>query len=51
MEIRNAETAAQVTARGTYADWGPGGRTRANPLVSLAALGVMRAAREAGRES
>ena len=51
VEIRNAETAAQVTARGTYADWGPGGRTRANPLVSLAALGVMRAAREAGRES
>jgi len=51
VEIRNAETAARVTARGTYADWGPGGRTRANPLVSLAALGVMRAAQEAGRES
>jgi hypothetical protein len=44
LEIRNAETAAEVVARGTYADWGPSGRTRANPLVSLDALGVMRAA-------
>ena len=35
---------AVVVGRGTYADWGPGGRTRANPLVSLAALEVMRAA-------
>jgi hypothetical protein len=44
LEIRNAETSGMVTARGTYADWGPGGRTRANPLVSLEALGVLRAA-------
>jgi hypothetical protein len=47
VEIRDAETSDRVIARGTYADWGPGGRARANPLVSLAALGVLRAAESA----
>jgi hypothetical protein len=47
LELRNAETSDRVVARGTFADWGPGGRTRANPLVSLAALAVLRAAHEA----
>jgi hypothetical protein len=54
LEERIYVTADHVVARGTYTDWGPSGRTRANPLVSLAALEVMRAAYEAsaaGRSS
>ncbi len=48
LELRNAETCDAVAARGTFADWGPGGKAHSNPLVSLAALGVMRAAAAAG---
>ncbi len=47
VELRNAETADRVIARGTFADWGPGGLSHSNPLVSLAGLGVLRAAAEA----
>jgi hypothetical protein len=47
LELRTAATSDRVVARGTFADWGPGGRAHANPLVSLAALEVLRAAEKA----
>jgi hypothetical protein len=47
LEERNATTSDRVVSRGTYADWGPTGARRSNPLVSLAALGVLRAAERA----
>jgi hypothetical protein len=50
-EDRNAKRSQEIVSDGTFADWGPAGRTRSNPLVSLMALGVMQAAgRAAGRE-
>jgi hypothetical protein len=42
LEAPNAVTADHVVSRGSYADWGPSGRRRSNPLVSLAALAVLR---------
>lgn len=47
VEWTNAKTTDRVTSRGTYADWGPCGRTRANPFVTVDALYVLH---EAGRE-
>ena len=44
LEAPNAVTADRVVSRGSYADWGPAGLRRSNPLVSLAALEVVRAA-------
>jgi hypothetical protein len=44
LEYRNATPCDSVRSRGTFADWGPGGRTRSNPLVSLFADEVLRAA-------
>ncbi len=41
-EATNAISSDQVTSRGTYADWGPSGRRRPHPLVTLAALAVLR---------
>ncbi|MGM0386023.1 MAG: hypothetical protein ACQERF_08605 [Actinomycetota bacterium] len=46
LEAPDAVTADHVVSRGSYADWGPTGRRRNNPLVTLAALAVLR---EAGR--
>ena len=46
-ETKNARTVETRTTRGSWADWGPGGKTRANELVTVAALAVLRAA---GRE-
>jgi len=46
-EWSSVKTASRVESRGTYADWGPRGKTRGNPLVTVDALYVLRAA---GRE-
>jgi hypothetical protein len=48
LEEQKARTSAEVVSRGSHADWGPAGRRRSNPLVSLVALGVLRAAGGAG---
>lgn len=44
LEARLGTTRSVVASRGTFADWGPAGATRGNPLVTVAALGVLRAA-------
>ncbi len=46
VETPNAGVGNTVVSRGSYADWGPSTSRRSNPLVSLAALGVLR---QAGR--
>jgi len=40
-------TRPRIVSRGSWADWGPAGRTRSNPFVSLAAWGVLVARRRA----
>ena len=42
VERRTSRTVDQVASDGTFADWGPGGRTRANPYVTIDALWVLR---------
>ena len=42
LEAPNTVTADHVMSRGSYADWGPSGLRRCNPLVTLAALAVLR---------
>lgn len=44
MEERTARTVDGIATRGTYADWGPGGKTRSNQLVTAEATAVMHAA-------
>jgi hypothetical protein len=44
LEERNAITADRIVSRGSFANWSPAGTRRSNPLVSLAALGVLQAA-------
>ena len=46
LELRNAATRHVVASRASFADWGPAGRTRSNPFVTIIALGVLRAAGE-----
>lgn len=46
LEQVDTVTSDRVVSRGSYATWGPGGSSRSNPLVSLAALEVIRAAEE-----
>jgi len=41
LEEPNASAADRVASRRSYADWGPSGRRRYNPQVSLAVLGVL----------
>ncbi len=41
LEEANAPAADRVASRHSYADWGPSGLRRSNPLVSLAALAVL----------
>jgi len=41
LEIRNARTADRIVSRGSFADWGPSGKRRSNPFVSIEALGVL----------
>jgi hypothetical protein len=45
LEYRNATRSDHVISRGTYADWGPAGRTRSNPLVTEFAEEVLSRAR------
>jgi hypothetical protein len=44
VEWSNVRTTDQVVSRGTFASWGPRGRTRGNPLVTVDALYVLRLA-------
>jgi hypothetical protein len=44
LEVRRARTAAAICSNCTSAEWGPGGRTRANPWVTIRALRVLRVA-------
>jgi len=48
-EEPNAATADRVASRHSYAEWGPSGQRRSNPLVSLTALGVLQATTQRGR--
>ena len=41
LEYRNASTTDAVATHGTFADWGPGGRTRSNPFVTELAERVL----------
>jgi hypothetical protein len=43
VEVRTARTVRAVASDGTFADWGPSGRTRANPFVTTDATWVLRA--------
>ncbi len=44
LEIRTCAHSPMITSRGSFADWGPGGRTQQNPFVSVDALYVLKAA-------
>ncbi|HEY6012624.1 MAG TPA: hypothetical protein VIU37_01405 [Candidatus Limnocylindrales bacterium] len=44
LEERVGSTRPIVASRATFADWGPSGTTRSNPLVTVAALGILRLA-------
>jgi hypothetical protein len=43
VEARTARTVDVVTSGGTFADWGPSGRSRANPYITIDATWVLRA--------
>jgi hypothetical protein len=47
LEVRRARTATEICSNCTFAQWGPGGKTRANPWVTIRALRVLR---EVGRQ-
>lgn len=49
LEEPNAATADRVASRHSYAHWGPSGQRRSNPLVTLAATGVLQARTQRGR--
>lgn len=42
MELRRARTATKICSNCTFADWGPGGKSRTNPWVTIRALRVLR---------
>ena len=44
MEVRRARTSDKVCSHCTFARWGPGGKTRTNPWVTIRALRVLSAA-------
>lgn len=44
MEVRRARTASTIYSNGSFAQWGPSGKTRTNPWVTIRALRVLRAA-------
>jgi len=44
MEVRRARTAGEICSNCTFAGWGPGGKTRTNPWVTIRALRVLEAA-------
>jgi hypothetical protein len=47
LEMRRARTATEICSNCTFGDWGPGGKTRMNPWVTIRALRVLR---DAGRQ-
>jgi hypothetical protein len=47
LEKPNARTSASVITRGTHADWGPAGKRRMNPLVTVIALWILKSAEAA----
>ena len=49
LEALNAPRADRVASGHSYADWGPSGTRRSNPLVTLAATGVLQADSRQGR--
>ena len=51
LEERVGTTRPVVASRASFADWGPAGTTRSNPLVTVAALGVLRDAARCRRET
>jgi hypothetical protein len=51
LEKPNATTSSSVRTRGTFADWGPSGKRSMNPLVTVAALWVLREAGADGAPS
>jgi hypothetical protein len=42
--MRNFVRATSVVSRGTFADWGPSGRSRMNEFVTADALHILKAA-------
>jgi hypothetical protein len=44
MEVRRARTATEICSNCTFAQWGPGGKTRTNPWVTIRALWTLRVA-------
>lgn len=44
VEWTNAKRASRIESRGTYADWGPRHKKKGNPLVTVDALYVLKAA-------
>jgi hypothetical protein len=50
-EERTARTTDVVASGATFADWGPSGRTRANPYVSIDATWVLRKAADHGHQA
>lgn len=48
VEERTAKTVNTVASGGTFADWGPAGRTHANPYVSIDAIWVLTKASHSG---
>jgi hypothetical protein len=42
LEKPNARTSASIITRGTHADWGPSGKRRMNPLVTVIALWILK---------
>lgn len=44
LEKRNFKRSSSVVPRGTFADWGPAGRTRSNEFVTADALHILKAA-------
>ncbi len=41
MEVRRARTASEICSNCTFAQWGPGGKTRTNPWVTIRTLRVL----------
>jgi hypothetical protein len=43
-EVKNARTVETRTTRGSWANWGPSGKTRTNELITVDGLAVLQAA-------
>jgi hypothetical protein len=45
LEKKNYKTTDEITTRGTFADWGPAGKRRSNPYVTVDSLYILKEAR------